>query len=176
MVLNYSIVEGYDSKIPDTTDIVNKIEQITNKLATHVLSETELKGLTTNVNSVRTQIKSSSNMSAKLKNIYYNNLKTLTELIEKNKNLLDLKKKSSAVHGELSNTNKTLQDNVTRNNNLEKEIKEKEKDLLTRERMLQLSIEKNVYKKKMIYTYIALISLILLLLFSAYFYYKSRTP
>ena len=42
MVLNYSIVEGYDSKIPDTTDIVNKIEQITNKLATHVLSETEL--------------------------------------------------------------------------------------------------------------------------------------
>ena len=176
MVLNYSIVEGYDSKIPDTTDIVNKIENITDKLATHVLSETELKGLTNNINSVKTQIKSSVNMSAKLKGIYNNNLKTLTDLVGKNKNLLDLKKKSSVIHGELSNTNKKLQDNVSRNNNLEKEIREKEKDLLTRERMLQLSIEKNVYKKKMIYTYIALISLILLLLFSAYFYYKSRAP
>lgn len=176
MVLNYSIVEGYDSKIPDTTDIVNKIEKITDKLATHVLSETELKGLTNNINSVKTQIKSSVNMSAKLKGIYNNNLKTLTDLVGKNKNLLELKKKSSTIHGELSNTNKKLQDNVSRNNNLEKEIREKEKDLLTRERMLQLSIEKNVYKKKMIYTYIALISLILLLLFSAYFYYKSRAP
>ena len=41
-----------------------------------------------------------------------------------------------------------LQDNIIRNKNLEKEIAEKEKDLLTRERMLQLSIEKNVYKRK----------------------------
>tara|TARA_B110000977_G_scaffold30753_1_gene40526 strand:- start:476 stop:1003 length:528 start_codon:yes stop_codon:yes gene_type:complete len=174
MVLNYSVVEGYDSKIPDTTDIINKIESITNKLATHVLSEADLKGLMNNINLVRTQIKGSSNMTAKLKKVYYTNLKTLTDLVGKNKNLLDLKNKSSSINGELSNTNKKLQDNVTRNKNLELEIKKKEKDLLTRERMLQLSIEKNVYKKKMIYTYIALISLILLLLFSAYFYYKSK--
>ena len=174
MVLNYSIIEGYSTETPDTTDIVSNIEKVTDKLATHVLSENDLKNLNGNIESIKKKIKSSTNMSSKLKNVYYNNLKTLNDLISKNKNLLDLKKKSTVIHNELSQTNKKLQDNITRNKNLEKEITEKEKDLLTRERMLQLSIEKNVYKKKMIYTYISLISLILLLLFSAYFYYKSR--
>ena len=175
MVLNYSVIENYESKTPDTTDIVQDIEKITDKLATNVLHTVDLKDINNSIDVVRTKIKSTTNMSATLKNTYYNNLKTLADLVTKNKNLLDLKQKSSSINNELSNTNKKLQQNVTRNSNLEKQISEKEKDLITRERMLQLSIEKNVYKKKMIYTYISLISLILLLLFSAYFYYKSRS-
>jgi hypothetical protein len=38
-----------------------------------------------------------------------------------------------------------------------KEIQEKEKILLTKSRMLQISIERNSYKKKIIYTIIAFI-------------------
>ena len=44
------------------------------------------------LNQKEKKIKSSTNMSSKLKNVYYNNLKTLNDLISKNKNLLDLKK------------------------------------------------------------------------------------
>jgi hypothetical protein len=44
-----------------------------------------------------------------------------------------------------------------------KEIEEKEKLLLTRSRMLQISQDRNAYKKKIIYTLIAVIFLILIL-------------
>jgi len=44
-----------------------------------------------------------------------------------------------------------------------KEIEEKEKLLLTRSRMLQISQDRNGYKKKIIYTLIAVIFLILII-------------
>ena len=44
-----------------------------------------------------------------------------------------------------------------------KEIEEKEKLLLTRSRMLQIAQDRNAYKKKIIYTLIAVIFLILIL-------------
>ena len=53
MVLNYSIIEGYSLETPDTTDIVSNIEKVTDKLATHVLSENDLKNLNGNIESKR---------------------------------------------------------------------------------------------------------------------------
>ena len=45
-------------------------------------------------------------------------------------------------------------------NNLLKEIEDKEKLLLTRSRMLQISHDRNVYKKKIIYSLLAFIFMI----------------
>ena len=54
------------------------------------------------------------------------------------------------------------------------EIEEKNKLILTRSRMLQLSQEKNIYKKKMIYSLIAIIFLILIITLSTYVYYSKK--
>ncbi len=54
------------------------------------------------------------------------------------------------------------------------EIDEKNKLILTRARMLQLSQEKNSYKKKIIYSLIAIILLILILTLSTYVYFSRK--
>ncbi len=54
------------------------------------------------------------------------------------------------------------------------EIDEKNKLILTRARMLQLSQEKNSYKKKIIYSLIAIILLILILTLSTYIYFSRK--
>ncbi len=54
------------------------------------------------------------------------------------------------------------------------EIEEKNKLILTRSRMLQLSQEKNIYKKKIIYSLIAIIFLILIITLSTYVYYSKK--
>ncbi len=54
------------------------------------------------------------------------------------------------------------------------EIDEKNKLILTRERMLQLSQEENSYKKKIIYSLIAIILLILILTLSTYVYFSRK--
>lgn len=54
------------------------------------------------------------------------------------------------------------------------EIEEKNKLILTRSRMLQLSQEKNIYKKKIIYSLIAIIFLILIITLSTYVYFSKK--
>ena len=76
------------------------------------------------------------------------------------------------MENELKSTNESLAKKVIQQQQQDKDIENKKKLLLSRERMLQLSIEKNVYNRKIIYTYIAIICFILILLFSAYYYYK----
>ena len=66
-----------------------------------------------------------------------------------------------------------LNSNKNRNNRIIKEIEDKKNLILTRKRMLELSKNKNVYKQKLIYTYIAvIIGLILILLISYYYFNK----
>ena len=54
------------------------------------------------------------------------------------------------------------------------EIDEKNKLILTRSRMLQLSQEKNIYKKKIIYSLTAIIFLILIITLSTYVYFSKK--
>jgi len=54
----------------------------------------------------------------------------------------------------------------------EREIEYKKNLLLTRDRMLELSQEKNVYKKKVIFTLLAVIIAIVLLMIVTYFYLR----
>jgi uncharacterized membrane protein len=55
-----------------------------------------------------------------------------------------------------------------------KEIQEKEKLLLTRSRMLQIAQDRNSYKKKIIYTLIALIFLIFIFTLALYVYFTRK--
>jgi len=82
--------------------------------------------------------------------------------------------KIQTLENELKATGGDLELKMQRQRQQHNDITNKQKLLSSRERMLQLSIEKNVYKRKVIYTYISVVCLILLLLFSAYFYYSKR--
>ena len=55
-----------------------------------------------------------------------------------------------------------------------KEIQDKEKLLLTRSRMLQISQDRNSYKKKIIYTLIALIFAIFIITLVLYILYSRK--
>ncbi len=55
-----------------------------------------------------------------------------------------------------------------------KEIQEKQKLVLTRSRMLQIAQEKNIFKKKIIYTLLAIILIILILTLCAYVYISKK--
>jgi hypothetical protein len=55
-----------------------------------------------------------------------------------------------------------------------KEIQDKEKLLLTRSRMLQISQDRNSYKKKIIYSLIALIFFIFIITLVIYVYYTRK--
>ncbi len=57
----------------------------------------------------------------------------------------------------------------------ENEIQEKNKLILTRSRMLQLSQERNIYKKKIIYTLIAIILLLLVLTLASYVFLNKKS-
>ena len=92
-----------------------------------------------------------------------------------NKLTSGIKNKSNqitTIQSELENTNDDLAERVQQQQQQNGDIDNKKTLLLSRERMLQLSIEKNIYNRKIIYTYVAIICLVLLLLFTAYYYYK----
>ena len=55
-----------------------------------------------------------------------------------------------------------------------KEIRDKEKLLLTRSRMLQIAQDRNSYKKKVIYTLIALIFLVFILTLVMYVFFTKK--
>jgi hypothetical protein len=72
-------------------------------------------------------------------------------LIDSNKNLQNI------TQTELNNKNEELLEKQKIQINQLREIEDKEKLLLTRSRMLQISQERNAYKKKIIYSFIAII-------------------
>jgi predicted PurR-regulated permease PerM len=80
--------------------------------------------------------------------------------------------------------NQSIQDLNAKNSNLQtkeqiqldqlKEIQEKEKLLLTRSRMLQISQDRNSYKKKIIYSLIALIFAIFIITIVIYVFFIKK--
>ena len=72
-----------------------------------------------------------------------------------------------------SKNNELMQKQEIQLNQL-KEIQDKEKLLLTRSRMLQISQDRNAYKKKIIYSLIALIFLIFIITLVMYVYFTRK--
>jgi len=70
----------------------------------------------------------------------------------------------------INNTN--LQEKKNRNNRIQKEINDRKHLILTRKRMLEISEEKNIYKQKLIYTYIAIILTLILIIIVSYYYFN----
>ena len=75
---------------------------------------------------------------------------------------------------ELNFKNKELQNTKNMESDQIKEIEAKEKLFLTRERTLQIIKERNAYKRKVIYSLIALIFVIVILIIIFYIYYNRK--
>jgi hypothetical protein len=69
--------------------------------------------------------------------------------------------------------NQDIVSNESKLNQQEQELQFKKHLLLTRDRMLELSQEKNVYKKKVIFSLLATIFAIILIMIVTFFYFKS---
>jgi len=78
-------------------------------------------------------------------------IQSLQQLLDKSATLQPL------TSVEITNINNELENRKNLQMNQIREIEEKEKLLLTRARMLQISQDRNSYKKKIIYTLIAVI-------------------
>ncbi len=80
----------------------------------------------------------------------------------------------SEFSGDIDAKNQELIEKQMRQKQQLNEIEEKNKLILTRSRMLQLSQEKNIYKKKIIYSLISIIFLILIITLSTYVYFSKK--
>lgn len=80
----------------------------------------------------------------------------------------------SEFSGDMDAKNEQLIEKQMRQKQQLNEIEEKNKLILTRSRMLQLSQEKNIYKKKIIYSLISIIFLILIITLSTYVYFSKK--
>jgi len=93
------------------------------------------------------------------------------ELNANNAALVDAMQQASGVNTNIDQTINSKNNNLIQKNkiNLQQEIAiaDKQKLLLTRSRMLQVSMDKNAYKTKIMYTLIAII----LFIFFSYFRY-----
>lgn len=82
---------------------------------------------------------------------------------------------SSGLSSDIQEKNTELALKQKRKMEQESEIQEKNKLILTRSRMLQLSQERNIYKKKIIYTLIAIILLLLVLTLASYVFLNKKS-
>jgi predicted RND superfamily exporter protein len=97
---------------------------------------------------------------------YYNSL---------NQSIDSIKTDSLLTDSDIEQKNLQLLEKQRRQLEQQKEIEEKNKLVLTRSRMLQLAQERNMYKKKIIYTMIAIIFFILILALSTYLFISKKT-
>jgi len=113
-------------------------------------------------------------MSHKIGNTDVNLLTNVSQTVrsaERVKDLHDQNELQQTV-GTLQNTTntiKTLNSGIQMN---EADINRLKGQLSTRDRMLQVSIEKNVYKRKIIFTLISVILLIIILMGAGFFYLR----
>jgi tetrahydromethanopterin S-methyltransferase subunit F len=72
----------------------------------------------------------------------------------------------------ISQKDKDLRDKIKRSLQQNMEISYKQKLINTRNRMLQLSQEKNMYKTKIIYTLLSVVILLVIILLAIYVYFS----
>jgi predicted PurR-regulated permease PerM len=101
-------------------------------------------------------------------NLGQDQLQNYYNLIENN-----IKLQGDTLDDIQSKNNELMQKQEIQLNQL-KEIQDKEKLLLTRSRMLQISQDRNAYKKKIIYSLIALIFLIFIITLVMYVYFTRK--
>lgn len=90
-------------------------------------------------------------------------------------NLLDINSNDlNASLNDINSKNQAIIDRQTRQAEQLNEISEKEKLILTRSRMLQISQDRNAYKKKIIYSLIALILFIFIATIMIYVLFKRK--
>ena len=75
---------------------------------------------------------------------------------------------NTIVHAEESN--KLINDHIDINQKITDELNNKKKMIASHERMLQTSQDKNIYKEKLMYSYISLIISIIVVLLVSYSY------
>ncbi len=80
-----------------------------------------------------------------------------------------------SVTGTYDAKNLVLAQKQLRQKEQEAEIAEKTQLVLTRARMLQLAEERNMYKKKIIYTLLAVILLILIITLTTYVFFSKQS-
>lgn len=106
-----------------------------------------------------------------------------SQLSETDRNVMDSvsRRLQSDIYtqNELDGTLDSIEDVATQISNMHRdtmvtnsEISDLEKQLETRNRMLQLTMEKNIYKRKMIFTLLAVILLLIVLMGASYFYLR----
>jgi hypothetical protein len=113
----------------------------------------------------------------------YNNNKLMNknekEINQLNSNINNINSLDNNFTSEINNLDNELRiidlqlnNNKNRNNRIVREIEDKKNLILTRRRMLELSRNKNIYKQKLIYTYIAVIIALILILIISYYYFN----
>jgi len=104
------------------------------------------------------------------------NTQTITSYYDSlNQSIDSIKTDSLLTDSDIEQKNLQLLEKQRRQLEQQKEIEEKNKLILTRSRMLQLAQERNMYKKKIIYTMIAIIFFILILALSTYLFISKKT-
>jgi len=97
-----------------------------------------------------------------------------SEVDNLSKLITNVQNRTDKLKNELNQSNLSVTNKVLKLQQQKKLIEEKDELLRTRERMLQLSMDKNNYKMKMIYTYVALICFFILMIVSAYYYFNRK--
>jgi len=103
-----------------------------------------------------------------LSNYAQSNIQSYYKTINDNINL------QTAAIGDINNKNTELYKKQEIQLQQLKEIEDKEKLLLTRSRMLQISQDRNSYKKKVIYSLIAVIFAIFIFTLVAYIFFNRK--
>ena len=101
-------------------------------------------------------------------NSYTSNISGLETSIQNNYNSIQ------NTLSDVQSKNLVLLEKQERQEQQLREIEEKEKLILTRSRMLQITHDRNAYKKKIIYVLIAIILLILILTIVAYVFLQKK--
>ena len=72
----------------------------------------------------------------------------------------------------LKTTNEQIKHHSKISKEINQELKNKTKLVATRERMLQVKQDKNIFKEKLIYSYISIVIALIIFLLVSYYYFK----
>jgi hypothetical protein len=144
-----NIIKDIDNQIEKfrNSNIHNNIENEYDMIGNRINSK-NFNDINTDVNSLDNEI----NLNTDKININIPDLKNTIEFTEKSNDLI---KEHNYISKKITN-----------------ELNRKKKMIASHERMLQTSQDKNIYKEKLMYSYIALIISIIVLLLVSFYYFK----
>ena len=156
--------------VPQSTDIKNyTLQQLEDALA-DIISK-----LTTSTSTEAD--KTAANEELKKIKIYIDHIKQSENSTEQqtNETISNMENDISRTTTAISAREEEITEKIQRTKLQEREIEDKKKLIETRNRMLQISQEKNIYKKKIIYTLISIIIAISLIIITGYTFFNRMT-